>query len=94
VTTWTENTNTSTDLVSLQELSKAFDLSYQTLNYYTSLGLINAVKRQGNKRLYSTIKVKDRLDKILRLKNEGYPLRVIANLLNNVNGQDINHELF
>ncbi len=69
-------------LVSLQDLADVFTLSYQTLNYYTSLGLLIPTRRQGNKRLYSIEEARERLDKITRLKNEGYPLRVIANLLN------------
>ena len=80
------------EFVSLQELSKISDISYQTLNYYTSLGLLNALKRQGNKRLYVFSEVKTRLKKIARLKNDGYPLRVIANILNN--GQEVKNELF
>jgi len=69
-----------------------FSLSYQTLNYYTSLGLIKPQKRQGNKRLYFIKEVTSRLEKITKLKNEGYPLQVISNILNN--GQDVKNELF
>jgi len=74
--------NTTEILVSLQDISDIFNLSYQTLNYYTSLGLLIPEKRKGNKRLYLIEEVKGRLDKMARLKNEGYPLRVIANILN------------
>jgi len=79
--------------VSLQELSKTSRISYQTLNYYTSLGLLNPQKRQGNKRLYIITEVKERLAKIARFKNEGYPLRVISNILNHKK-QDTQDELF
>ncbi|MBL7073459.1 MAG: MerR family transcriptional regulator [Candidatus Omnitrophica bacterium] len=86
---WTDH---NTRFASLQEISKIFDLSYQTLNYYTSIGLIKPQKRQGNKRLYLTKEVTERLRKVTKLKNEGYPLQVISNILNN--GQDVKNELF
>jgi len=73
-------------------MSKIFNVSYQTLNYYTNLGLIKPHKRQGNKRLYLMKEVTERLQKITKLKNEGYPLQVISNILNN--GQDVKNELF
>ena len=84
---------TPTQFVSLQEISKTSSISYQTLNYYTSLGLLTPQKRQGNKRLYIITEVKERLAKIARFKNEGYPLRVISNILNN-HKQDMQDELF
>lgn len=77
---------------SLQEISKMSAFSYQTLNYYTSLGLLKFQKRQGNKRLYATTDVKKRLSKIVTLKNKGYPLRVISSILNH--NQDINNVSF
>lgn len=86
---WTDH---NTRFASLQEISKIFGVSYQTLNYYTSLGLIKPQKRQGNKRLYLAGEVTERLQKITKLKNEGYPLQVISNILNN--GQDVKNELF
>lgn len=85
-------TNQDTRFASLREISKIFGVSYQTLNYYTNLGLIKPQKRQGNKRLYLMGGVTERLKKITKLKNEGYPLQVISNILNN--GQDVKNELF
>jgi len=64
------------------EISKKFNLSYQTLNYYTNLGLLHSVKREQNKRLYSEEEVRERLTKINELKNKGYPLKIIAEMLN------------
>ncbi len=72
-----------TKVLSLQEIAKNFSVSYQTLNYYTSLGLLHSQRRQGNKRLYKAREVKRRLQKINKLKNEGYPLRIISNIINN-----------
>lgn len=68
--------------VSLQEISQSSLISYQTLNYYTSLGLLKSQKRQGNKRLYAVQETQERLKKITELKNQGYPLRIISNILN------------
>jgi len=69
-------------LLSIQEISKSFNTSYQTLNYYTTLGLLHTVKRVGNKRLYIATEVKERLKKINDLKNKGYPLKIISNIIN------------
>ena len=71
------------DMLSLNEIAKKFNVSYQTLNYYTSLGLVNPSSRKGNKRLYIAKDVSERLKKINDLKNKGYPLRIIATLINN-----------
>ena len=86
------------DVLSLQEIAKGFNISYQTLNYYTTLGLLHPYRRQGNKRLYIAKEVKERLGAITKLKNEGYPLRIISNIINGkesaVNNIRINnHEL-
>ncbi|GEM_PF-6935727 len=57
-------------------------LSYQTLNYYTNLGLLHVVKRHGTERLYNAQDVERQLQAVGRLKDEGYPLRLISRLLN------------
>ncbi|MBI3087263.1 MAG: MerR family transcriptional regulator, partial [Candidatus Omnitrophica bacterium] len=58
-----------------------FRLSYQTLNYYTNLGLLRVAKRDGNQRLYDEQDVQRHLEAIGRLKDEGYPLRLISRML-------------
>ena len=68
--------------LSLQEIARDFGISYQTLNYYTSLGLLHPQRRQGNKRLYIAKDIKQRLITIDKLRNEGYPLRIICNIIN------------
>ena len=69
-------------VLSPQEIAKNFDISYQTLNYYTSLGLLHPQSRQGNKRLYAAGDIKERLERIFELKNAGYPLRIISDIMN------------
>lgn len=68
--------------ISSKEVLKKFGISYQTLNHYTNLGLLNAMKRRGNKRQYIEKEVKERLKKINALKDTGYPLRIISQLIN------------
>lgn len=67
-------------------ISRKYHLSYQTVNYYTNLDLLPTVKNKGNKRLYDAQLVDKRLKQIDRLRNEGYPLRLIKKKI-------LNHEL-
>ena len=69
-------------LLSLQDIAKHLNISYQTLNYYTSIGLLYPKKRKGNKRLYEAKETKKRLKTVYQLKNEGYPLKIISNIIN------------
>jgi len=78
--------------VTLKEISNAIDISYQTLNYYSALGLLRPKKRAGNTRLYLLSEIEDRLAKIAKLKDKGYPLKVISDLLNS-NKEDGKNEL-
>jgi DNA-binding transcriptional MerR regulator len=64
------------------EVIKKYRISYQTLNYYTNLGLLVSCGRRGNKRLYDERKLRKRLRKIQSLKNDGYTLRLIRKILN------------
>ena len=67
--------------ISALELSKKFNMSYQTVNHYTNLGLLVVRKKEGNGRLYLEPEVVSRLKQIEQLKNEGYPLRIIRKML-------------
>ncbi len=69
------------NLISSPEIVTKYKISYQTLNYYTNLGLLHAVKKKGNKRYYDEREIRHNLSKIERLKNEGYTLRLIRNVL-------------
>jgi DNA-binding transcriptional MerR regulator len=64
-------------LISSSDIVKKYKISYQTLNYYTNLSLLQAVNKKGNKRFYNEKDIKQNLEKIQRLKNEGYTLRLI-----------------
>jgi len=63
--------------ISAIDIVKKYGLSYQTVNYYTNLGLLEVLENQGNKRLYDRRDVEERLGKITDLKRRGYPLRLI-----------------
>ena len=69
--------NHSKKTISASEIISKYHLSYQTVNYYTNLDLLPAVKNKGNKRLYDADIVAFRLKRIQELKSEGYPLRLI-----------------
>lgn len=60
---------------------RKFQISYQTLNHYTNLGLLKNSTRRGLRRFYREENVKRRLRKIKALQNKGYTLRLISELL-------------
>ena len=68
-------------LITTKKLAKVLKLSVASVNYYTNLGLLHAVKKKGNKRYYDEREVRHNLSRIESLKNEGYTLRLIRNLL-------------
>jgi len=68
-------------LISSQEIVKKYNVSYQTVNYYTNLGLLPVKKRKGNGRLYNEEEIKKSLEKIAQLKDQGYPLRLICKMI-------------
>jgi DNA-binding transcriptional MerR regulator len=69
-------------LVSAKEITKGFGISYQTVNSYTDLGLLDVVSKKNHMRMYDYDEVKRRLLKISRLINEGYTLRLIRRMIN------------
>lgn len=68
-------------LISPGEIAKKYNISYQTINYYTNLGLFVVRRRIGHSRLYRMQEVQRCLDKIARLKNQGYSLKLICDIL-------------
>ena len=69
-------------MVSAYQIVEKYHISYQTLNYYTNMGLLSVVKKEKNQRWYKEEEVQQNLKKIVQLKDEGYPLRLICRLLN------------
>ena len=68
-------------LISPNEISKIYNLSYQTVNYYTNLGILMVKKRNANNRLYDSRQVGSCLKKVTDLKRQGYSLKLICDLL-------------
>lgn len=68
-------------LISAGDIVKKFSVTYQAVNHYTNLGLLQVVAKEGNTRLYAKAKVKGRLSKIAELVAEGYSLRLIRKKL-------------
>jgi len=68
-------------LISTQGIIKIHNISYQTVNYYTNLGLLMVRKKIGNSRFYRAGEVRRRLDAITKFKNQGYSLKLIRDLL-------------
>ncbi len=68
-------------LITAHDIVRKYRLSYQTLNYYTSLGLLSVAKKASNQRLYREPEIRQRLKKIMELKDKGYPLQLIRQFL-------------
>jgi len=68
-------------LISAKEIIRVFGISYQTVNSYTDLGLLDIVSKKNHLRMYDYAEVKRRLHRITRLANEGYTLRLIRKML-------------
>ncbi len=65
------------NLVGTKDICAKFNISYSTVNYYTNLGLLKVVRRKGNRRLYDSSEVEEKINKISQLRYEGYPLHLI-----------------
>ena len=73
-------------LISIKDISRQHHLTYQTVNYYTTIGLLKVKERRGNKRMYDEDDAEKRLRWITKLKNQGYPLGLIIRKLNGRKG--------
>ena len=71
----------SRSLISTQDITKIHNISYQTANYYTNLGLLMVRKKVGNSRFYKAGEVRRCLDSITKFKNQGYSLKLIRDIL-------------
>ena len=68
-------------LITIGDISKLYGLSKATVNYYTNMGLLHIVEKQGNKRLYDDDEIRKRLEKIKEMRRSGYSLRLIRKQL-------------
>lgn len=67
-----------------KEISKKFNIPYHTVNYYTMIGLLPVLSRSGNKRVYDEYTVVTRIERILGMIKEGYPLTLIRKKLDGI----------
>jgi DNA-binding transcriptional MerR regulator len=63
--------------ITAKEIVKKYNIRYPTLNYYTAIGLLPLIGKNGNERIYEEKVIKLRLEKIASLAQEGYPLHLI-----------------
>ncbi|MEK6728048.1 MAG: MerR family transcriptional regulator [Candidatus Omnitrophota bacterium] len=68
-------------LITVKEIVNKFNITFQTVNHYTNLGLLSVVTKKGNVRLYGETEVRERLAQITRLVSEGYSLGLIRKKL-------------
>ena len=64
-----------------KDIVAKYNIPYSTLTHYTNLGFFTVVARQGNRRLYDEQEIKQRLEKIRAMINQGYPLRLIRSFV-------------
>jgi DNA-binding transcriptional MerR regulator len=69
------------NFISAKDIARKYGVTYPTLNHYTNLGFFNIVSKRGNKRFYQESEVRQKLGLIAKLKNDGYPLRLIRKKL-------------
>jgi DNA-binding transcriptional MerR regulator len=75
------NRNRQNKMISAKKITSAFDITYQTVNHYTDLGLLHVAAKKGNVRFYNKPLVTRRLKEIRGLAKEGYSLRLIRKRL-------------
>ena len=71
----------NSSFISAAEITQKFHITYQAVNHYTNLGLLDVVTKTGNVRMYDRGEVRRRLEKIAQLVREGYSLRLIRRKL-------------
>ncbi len=70
-------------MVTSKEASVSLGISYSTITYYTNIGLFKVIGKKKNERLYDFEEMKKRMAIVSDLIVRGYPLRLIAEKLNN-----------
>ena len=68
-------------LIYSKDIVARYNIPYSTVTHYTNMGFLTVVTRKGNRRLYDEDEVREQLQKITRLIEEGYPLRLIRKKL-------------
>ena len=64
-------------MISTKEIVEKYGLPYSTVNHYTIIGLLTVEARRRNVRLYDEAAVEEKLTRIMKLRDKGYPLHLI-----------------
>lgn len=75
------NRNHKNKFVTVKNIITRYQITYQTVNHYTDIGLLSVAYKKGNIRFYDGHQVGQRLDVITKLASEGYSLRLIRRKL-------------
>ena len=75
------NNNKKNKMISAKQIANLYDITYQTVNHYTDLGLLPVLFKKGNVRFYNKALIKKRLKRIRVLAEQGYSLRLIRKRL-------------
>jgi DNA-binding transcriptional MerR regulator len=70
------------DLVTVQELAKAFGVSVATVDHYVDIGLLKITTRQGTQRLFDRRICYERIKMIQELLSKGILLKEIRQQIN------------
>ena len=73
----------SKKLIFSKDIVKKYDIPYSTVTHYTNMGFFTVVSKRGNRRLYDEDEIRVQLERISKLTDEGYPLRLIRDILLN-----------
>lgn len=64
-------------MISTKEIVEKYGIPYSTVNHYTIIGLLTVESRRRNMRLYDETEVEEKLTRIMKLRDKGYPLHLI-----------------
>ena len=73
--------NNQNKMLSAKDIMHKYNISYQTVNHYTDIGLLPVVVKKGNERFYGGGLIGKRIKRIRKLTKEGYSLRLVRKLL-------------
>lgn len=76
-----KDSNKDDKMLSVKDIMREYNLTYQTVNHYTDFGLLPIALKKGNVRFYDKNIVDERIKKIKRLAEEGYSLSLIRKQL-------------
>jgi len=64
-----------------KDLSKKYNVTYPTINYYIKVGLLDVIERKGNTRYLNKQSSEDMMKRVVWLKQKGFPLSMINKVM-------------